>query len=45
MASDYKARNINDLIVIQVVESTTAAEDGAVKIGAHFFRQFGDQRH
>ena len=31
MASDYKARNINDLIVIQVVESTTAAEDGAVK--------------
>ena len=31
LASDYKARNINDLIVIQVVESTTAAEDGAVK--------------
>jgi flagellar L-ring protein precursor FlgH len=31
MASDYKARNINDLIVIQVVESTTAAENGAVK--------------
>jgi flagellar L-ring protein precursor FlgH len=31
MASDYKARNVNDLLVIQVVESTTAAEDGAVK--------------
>ncbi len=31
MASDYKARNVNDIIVIQVVESTTAAEDGAVK--------------
>ena len=31
LASDYKARNVNDLIVIQVVESTTAAEDGAVK--------------
>ena len=31
MASDYKARNINDLIVIQVVESTSAAEDGGVK--------------
>ena len=31
LASDYKAHNINDLIVIQVVESTTAAEDGAVK--------------
>src|SRR5579864_7392629 len=28
MASDYKARNINDLIVIQVVEQTTAAADG-----------------
>jgi len=31
MESDYKARRVNDLIVIQVVESTTAAEDGAVK--------------
>jgi flagellar L-ring protein precursor FlgH len=31
LASDYKARNVNDLIMIQVVESTTAAEDGAVK--------------
>jgi flagellar L-ring protein precursor FlgH len=31
MASDYKARNVNDLIMIQVVESTTAAADGAVK--------------
>lgn len=36
MASDYKARNINDLIVIQVVESTTAAEDGAVKSARTF---------
>ena len=31
LASDYKAHNVNDLVVIQVVESTTAAEDGAVK--------------
>ena len=31
LASDYKARNVNDLVVIQVVESTTATEDGAVK--------------
>lgn len=36
LASDYKARNINDLIVIQVVESTTAAEDGAVKSARTF---------
>jgi len=36
MASDYKAHNVNDLIVIQVVESTTAAEDGAVKSGRTF---------
>ena len=31
LASDYKARNVNDLLVIQVVESTSAAEDGLVK--------------
>jgi len=31
IASDYKARNVNDLIVIQIVESTTSAEDGLVK--------------
>jgi flagellar L-ring protein precursor FlgH len=31
LASDYKARNINDLIVIQVVEQTSAAADGSVK--------------
>ena len=31
MGSDYKARNVNDLIVIQVAESTTAANNGAVK--------------
>jgi len=31
LASDYKARNVSDLVVIQVVESTTATEDGAVK--------------
>ena len=31
LASDYKAHNVNDLVIIQVVESTTAAEDGAVK--------------
>ena len=36
MASDYKARNVNDLIVIQVVESTSAAEDGAVKSARAF---------
>ena len=31
IAGDYKAHNVNDLIVIQVVESTTATQDGAVK--------------
>jgi len=31
MAGDYKAHNVNDLIVIAIVESTTSAEDGAVK--------------
>jgi flagellar L-ring protein precursor FlgH len=36
MASDYKARNVNDLVVIQVVESTTAAEDGSVKSARTF---------
>jgi len=36
MASDYKARNINDLVVIQVVESTTAAEDASVKTSRTF---------
>lgn len=41
MASDYKARNINDLIVIQVVESTTAAEDGLVKTARTFSASSG----
>jgi flagellar L-ring protein FlgH len=41
MASDYKARNVNDLIVIQVVESTTAAEDGAVKSARTFSANSG----
>jgi flagellar L-ring protein precursor FlgH len=41
MASDYKARNLNDLIVIQVVESTTAAEDGAVKSARTFSANSG----
>jgi len=41
MGSDYKARNINDLIVIQVVESTTAAEDGAVKTARTFSASSG----
>ena len=41
MASDYKARNLNDLIVIQVVESTTAAEDGAVKTARTFSASSG----
>ena len=41
LASDYKARNINDLIVIQVVESTTAAEDGAVKTARTFSASSG----
>ena len=44
LASDYKARNINDLIVIQVVESTTAAEDGAVKTARTYLGQLGDHR-
>ena len=41
MSSDYKARNLNDLIVIQVVESTTAAEDGAVKSARTFSANSG----
>jgi flagellar L-ring protein precursor FlgH len=41
MASDYKARNVNDLIVIQVVESTTAAEAGAVKTQRTFAASSG----
>jgi flagellar L-ring protein precursor FlgH len=41
MASDYKARNVNDLIVIQVVESTSAAEDGAVKSARTFSASSG----
>ena len=41
LASDYKARNVNDLIVIQVVESTTAAEDGAVKSARTFSASSG----
>jgi flagellar L-ring protein FlgH len=41
MGSDYKARNVNDLIVIQVVESTTAAEDGAVKSARTFSASSG----
>ena len=41
MASDYKAHNLNDLIVIQVVESTTAAEDGAVKSARTFSANSG----
>jgi len=41
MASDYKARNINDLIVIQVMESTTAAEDAAVKTARTFSASSG----
>ncbi len=31
LTRDYKARNVNDIIVIQVVESTTATADGSVK--------------
>jgi flagellar L-ring protein FlgH len=41
LASDYKARNINDLIVIQVVESTTATQDGAVKSARTFSANSG----
>ena len=41
MASDYKAHNVNDLIVIQVVESTTAAEDAAVKTQRTFSASSG----
>lgn len=41
MSSDYKARNVNDVIVIQVVESTTAAEDGAVKSSRTFSASSG----
>jgi flagellar L-ring protein precursor FlgH len=31
LAGDYKAKNVNDLIVIQVVEQTQAAANGSVK--------------
>jgi len=31
LSSDYKARRVNDLIVIQIVEQTNAAVDGSVK--------------
>jgi flagellar L-ring protein precursor FlgH len=31
LAGDYKARNLNDLIVIKIVEQTTAVADGTVK--------------
>lgn len=41
MASDYKARNINDVIVIQVVESTTTAANGAVKSARTFTANSG----
>jgi flagellar L-ring protein precursor FlgH len=41
MASDDKAHNVNDLIVIQVVESTTAAEDGLVKTARTFSASSG----
>ena len=41
LASDDKARNVNDLIVIQVVESTTAAEDGLVKSARTFSASSG----
>jgi flagellar L-ring protein precursor FlgH len=41
MASDYKARNVNDLIVIQVVEATTTEEDGAVKSARTFAASSG----
>jgi flagellar L-ring protein precursor FlgH len=41
MSSDYKARNVNDIIVIQVVESTTSTEDGAVKSARTFSASSG----
>lgn len=41
LASDYKAHNINDLVVIQIVESTSAAEDGAVKTSRSFSANSG----
>ena len=41
MSSDYKARNINDLIVIRVMESTTAAANGAVKSARSFSANSG----
>jgi flagellar L-ring protein FlgH len=41
LASDYKARNINDLIVIRVVESTTAADNSSVKSARNFSANSG----
>jgi flagellar L-ring protein precursor FlgH len=41
LASDYKARSVNDLIVIQVVVSTTAAANGAAKTARTFSASSG----
>lgn len=41
LSSDYKARNINDLVVIRVVESTSAAGTGAVKSQRDFSASSG----
>ena len=41
MGADYKARNVNDLIVIQVVESTSATADGTAKSSRAFSASSG----
>jgi len=41
LASDYKARNMNDLIVIHIIEQTRAAADGSVKSQRKFAASSG----
>jgi flagellar L-ring protein precursor FlgH len=36
LASDYKARRVNDIVIINIVEQTSAASDGAVKSARTF---------
>jgi flagellar L-ring protein precursor FlgH len=36
LASDYKARKVNDLVTIRIVESTTATSDGSLKSDRKF---------
>ncbi|MBI1749422.1 MAG: flagellar basal body L-ring protein FlgH [Acidobacteria bacterium] len=41
LALDYKARNVNDLIVVRIVEETSAEAQGSVKSGRKFDTKSG----